>query len=160
MKAEIRTLEEKKLIGQYLEMSFTDNKTFQLWSGFMPKRKEIKNSLNNNLYSLEVFPTSHFDNFDPASTFQKWAAIEVSKFEEVPMEMQTLIIPTGLYAVFNHLGPASEAHNTYHAIFTEWLPNSEYVVDDRPHFAIMDEKYKKDDPDSEEKIWIPIKNRK
>ncbi|KAF2516563.1 GyrI-like domain-containing protein [Flavobacterium foetidum] len=159
MKAEIRTLEEKKLIGQHLEMSFLDNKTFQLWSGFMPKRKEIKNTLNNNLYSLEVFPDAHFDHFDPASAFQKWAAIEVSKFEEVPMEMQTLIIPAGLYAVFTHFGPASEAHKTYHSIFTEWLPNSEYTVDDRPHFAVMDEKYKKEDPDSEEKIWIPIKNR-
>ncbi|BDU25299.1 GyrI-like domain-containing protein [Flavobacterium sp. GSB-24] len=159
MEVQIKTLAEKKLIGHSIEMSFIENKTFQLWSGFMPKRKEIKNVVNSNLYSLEVYPENHFDNFDPNDNFQKWAAVEVSDFDDHPTPMKTLIVPSGLYAVFLHLGPAAEAHKTYHYIFTEWLPNSEYVVDERPHFAIMDEKYKKDDPDSEEEIWIPIKNR-
>lgn len=155
----IKTLTEKKLIGHSIEMSFIENKTFQLWSGFMPKRKEIKNSIGPNLYSLEVYNENHFDNFDPNESFQKWAAVEVSDYENVPEEMKTLIVPGGLYAVFLHLGPATEAHKTYHHIFAEWLPNSEYTVDERPHFAVMDHKYKKDDPESEEEIWIPIKNR-
>ncbi|KRD06400.1 AraC family transcriptional regulator [Flavobacterium sp. Root901] len=159
MEPRIETLAEKKLVGRYIEMSFTDNKTFQLWSGFMPKRKEILNTTNDNLYSLEVFPDGHFDNFDPDKTFQKWAAVEVSDYTNVPSEMETLIVPNGLYAVFIHYGPASEGHKTYHTIFAEWLPNSEYLADDRPHFAVMDHKYKKDDPDSEEEIWIPIKKR-
>ncbi|KOP39131.1 AraC family transcriptional regulator [Flavobacterium sp. WLB] len=159
MEARIETLTEKKLIGQHIEMSFIENKTFQLWSNFMPKRKQIKNTINENLYSLEVFSHGHFDNFDPGKTFQKWAAVEVGNYDEVPSEMETLIIPDGLYAVFIHYGPASEGHKTYHTIFAEWLPNSKYTVDDRPHFAVMDHKYKKEDPESEEEIWIPIKNR-
>lgn len=159
MDALIKTLTEKKLIGHFLEMSFIENKTFQLWNGFMPHKKEIQNTINANLYSLEVFPDDHFDNFNPNDIFQKWAAVEVADFDAVPSEMKTLIIPSGLYAVFLHLGPASEAYTTYHSIFTEWLPNSEYTVDNRPHFAVMNEKYKKDDPTSEEEIWIPIKSR-
>jgi AraC family transcriptional regulator len=159
MEARIENLAEKKLIGNYIKMNFIENKTFQLWNGFMPRRKEIKNSIDSNLYSLEVFSVGHFDNFDPGNTFQKWAAIEVSDFEEIPSEMETLIIPAGLYAVFTHKGPASEGHKTYHSIFVEWLPDSEYKVDERPHFAIMGEKYKKEDPNSEEDIWIPIKNK-
>lgn len=159
MQARIETLTEKKLIGKHINMSFIENKTFQLWSGFMPKRKEIVNTVNSNLYSLEVFPANHFDNFDANKIFQKWAAVEVENFDEVPEEMETLIIPSGLYAVFIHVGPQSEGHKTYHSIFAEWLPKSEYTVDDRPHFAIMDEKYKKEEPDSEEEIWIPIKLR-
>lgn len=159
MEPKIKTLIEKKLIGTYMEMSFIENKTFQLWSGFMPKRKTIRNTINTDLYSLEVFHEAHFDNFDPNETFQKWAAVEVANFDFVPEDMQTLIIPSGLYAVFNHSGPVSEGYKTYHSIFTEWLPNSQYTVDDRPHFAVMDEKYKKDDPNSEEEIWIPIKDR-
>lgn len=155
----IKTLTEKKLIGHYIEMSFIENKTFQLWSGFMPKRKQIKNAINPNLYSLEVYNENHFDNFDPNESFQKWAAVEVSDFENIPLEMKTLLVPNGLYAVFLHLGPATDAHKTYHYIFAEWLPNSEYIVDERPHFAVMNEKYKKDDPNSEEEIWIPIKSR-
>ncbi len=155
----IKTLTEKKLVGQFIEMSFIENKTFQLWSGFMPKKKEIKNVVNANLYSLEVYPHHYFDHFDPKNEFQKWATVEVSDYDDVPSEMKTLIVPNGLYAVFLHLGPATEAHKTYNYIFAEWLPNSEYVVDERPHFAVMNERYKKDDPTSEEEIWIPIKNR-
>jgi hypothetical protein len=30
----------------------------------------------------------------------------------------------------------------------------------RPHFAKMGEKYKNEDPDSEEELWIPIKSIK
>ncbi|AWK04922.1 GyrI-like domain-containing protein [Flavobacterium crocinum] len=159
MEAKIKTAIEKKLIGKHIEMSFIENKTFQLWSSFMPKQKEITNKVDANLYSLEVFPLNYFDNFDSGRTFQKWAAVEVTDFNTIPDEMETLLIPNSLYAVFIHKGPASEGHKTYHTIFAEWLPNSEYTVDDRPHFAVMDEKYKKDDPDSEEEIWIPIKNR-
>lgn len=155
----IKTLTEKKLIGHFIEMSFIENKTFQLWSNFMPKRKEIKNVVNANLYSLEVYPHHYFDNFDPKNDFEKWAAIEVSDYNDVPSEMKTLIVPNGLYAVFLHLGLATDAHKTYNYIFAEWLPNSKYVVDERPHFAVMNERYKKDDPTSEEEIWIPIKNR-
>jgi AraC family transcriptional regulator len=159
MNAQIKILTEKKLIGKSISMSFMENKTFQLWSSFMPGRTEIKNTVDSTLYSLEVFPNGYFDNFDAARTFQKWAAVEVKNLKTIPSEMESLIIPTGIYAVFIHKGPATEAHQTYHSIFAEWLPNSEYTVDDRPHFAVMDERYKKDDPDSEEEIWIPIKNR-
>lgn len=159
MEAQIKILTEKKLIGKHIQMSFIENKTFQLWSSFMPRPKEIRNATDSNLYSLEVFSENHFDNFDGSKPFQKWAAVEVHDYENVPEEMETLIIPTGLYAVFIHKGPATEGHKTYHTIFAEWLPNSEYTVDDRPHFAVMDERYKKDDPDSEEEIWIPVKFR-
>lgn len=159
MEARIEIASEKKLIGKHIVMSFIENKTFQLWNSFMPRRKEITNSIDSNFYSLEVFPDGHFDNFDPNRSFQKWAAVEVSTFEEIPQGMETLTIPTGLYAVFVHKGPQSEGHKTYHSIFVEWLPNSGYTVDERPHFAVMGDQYKKEDPDSEEEIWIPIINK-
>ncbi|MEO8534872.1 MAG: GyrI-like domain-containing protein [Flavobacterium sp.] len=159
MEARIEISAQKKLIGKHITMSFLENKTFQLWSSFMPSRKEIKNQIGSDLYSLEVFPFGHFNEFDPNNSFEKWAAVQVSDFNEIPSDMDDLTIPSGLYAVFVHKGLESDGHKTYHSIFAEWLPNSEYTVDDRPHFAIMGEKYKKNDPDSEEEIWIPIKNK-
>ncbi|GGF24901.1 GyrI-like domain-containing protein [Flavobacterium limi] len=158
MDARIEILTEKKLIGKHITMSFVENKTFQLWSSFMPERKEIKNSIDSNLYSLEVFPIGYFDHFDAKKTFEKWAAMEVSDYNEIPADMETLIIPGGLYAVFVHKGPATEGDKTYRFIYTEWLPASEFKVDDRPHFAVMSENYQRDNPNSEE-IWIPIKNK-
>jgi AraC family transcriptional regulator len=58
--------------------------------------------------------------------------------------------------VFIHHGPASEAIITYTYIFQTWLPGSEFRLDDRPHFAMMGEKYKDENPNSEEEIWIPV----
>ena len=109
------------------------------------------------LYSIEVYPPSFFDPFDPEAEFEKWAALEVSDFKVVPEGMETLISPHGLYASFIHRGPASDGPITYGYIFRTWLPASAYQLDTRPHFAVMGEKYKKDQPDSEEDIWIPIK---
>jgi AraC family transcriptional regulator len=153
----IETLSEKKLVGKRVKMSFSDNKTGELWRGFMPGRKEISNVSGSELYSVEVYPPLFFNQFDPHAEYEKWAAIEVTDFDAVPDDMETLILPEGLYAVFVHKGPASAGPITYTYIFTTWLPGADFLLDSRPHFAIMGEQYKHEDPDSEEEIWIPIK---
>jgi AraC family transcriptional regulator len=157
MKPRIETLTEKKLIGKRMIMSFSNNKTFELWRSFMPRRKEIKNNIGTELYSIEVYAPLYFNNFNPNAEFEKWAAIEVADFETIPNEMETITLPDGLYAVFVHKGPASTGPKTYQYIFGTWLPNSDFLLDNRPHFARMGEKYKNEDPNSEEEIWIPIK---
>ena len=45
------------------------------------------------------------------------------------------------------------------AILTKWLPHSNYNLDDRPHFNVLGDKYKNNDPDSEEDVYIPIKEK-
>jgi AraC family transcriptional regulator len=158
MEPRIEILTEKKLIGKRMPMSLADNKTFELWKSFMPRRKEIKNNLNTDLISMQVFDkTMNFNSFNPDAKFEKWAAIEVTDFNDVPFEMETFTLPRGLYAVFIHKGAASTGQKTFQYIFGTWLPNSEYIIDERPHFEILGEKYKNDDPDSEEEVWIPIK---
>lgn len=157
MEPRIETLTEKKLVGKRMKMSFADNRTGELWRQFMPKRKEIRNNTGSELYSVEVYSNAQFFNeFDPQAEFDKWAAVEVSDFDSVPDEMETLIFPGGLYAVFLHKGTAAEAVRIYRHIYGNWLPNSDFLLDGRPHFAVMGEKYKNDDPNSEEEIWIPI----
>jgi AraC family transcriptional regulator len=158
LEAKIKLLAEKKLIGQHLEMTFSRNRTFELWRNFMPIRKEIINNLTADLYSLQVYgPSFDFSKFNPDEPFEKWAAIEVANFNTVPAGMDTFIIPGGLYAVFIHKGAASEGPRTFGYIFGSWLPTSGYSIDCRPHFEILGEKYKNEDPSSEEEIWIPIK---
>jgi AraC family transcriptional regulator len=160
MNPEIRTLPEKKLIGKHLKMSLADNKTFELWRNFMPRRKEIKNNLSPELFSMQVYEESYsFENFNMAATFEKWAAVEVSDFGTVPAEMECYTLTGGLYAVFIHKGPASEGARTFQYIFGTWLPASDYLLDNREHFELLGEKYKNNDPDSEEEIWIPIKRK-
>jgi len=158
MEPRIENLQETKLIGQKVRMSFADNKTGELWRSFAPRKKEIKNPVGADLYSMEIYPDSYFFNkFDPSTIFEKWAAVAVSGFDEVPDDMETFTIPSGLYAVFTYKGKPSEAHETFRFIYGTWLPQSGYVMDDRPYFALMGEKYKGEDPDSEEEFWIPIR---
>lgn len=161
MQPEIQTLAEKKLVGIKMSMSLADNKTGLLWQGFMPRHKEIINKLNNDLISMQVYPSiAYFESFNPEVIFTKWAAVEVTDFENIPSGMETFLLQGGLYAVFLHKGAASTGAATFQYIFGTWLPGSEYLLDDRPHFEVLGKKYKNDSPDSEEKIWIPIKLKK
>lgn len=160
MDFEIKILPEKKLIGLSANMSFSNHNPAILWSKFMPRKNEIKNAVSANLFSLEIYPDlSFFENFNPTNEFQKWAAVEVFDFTNIPDSMQKLIVPPGLYAVFIYKGTNAGPAAFYNQIFTEWLPASNYELDNRPHMAIMGEKYKKDSPGSEEEIWIPVKKK-
>jgi AraC family transcriptional regulator len=155
----IEALPEKKLAGKRMTMSFANNKTREVWQAFMPRRTEISNAIGSELYSVEVYTQGFFDRFDPTKEFEKWAAVEVSDPGSTPSELEIITIPQGLYAVFTHRGPATEGPKTYGYIFQEWLPKSGFVLEPRPHFALMGEKYKHDDPESEEEIWIPVSAR-
>lgn len=157
MQARIELLPQKKLIGKQQIMSFSNHNPQELWSLFMPLKKNIVNSVGTELYSIEVYPEDYFTNYNPKNTFTKWAAVAVEDFEVIPENLETIVFPEGLYAVFTHIGLPLEAVKTYTAIFTKWLPNSKYQLDNRPHFAVMDKKYKPNDPTAEEEIWIPIK---
>ena len=152
-------LNEKKFVGKNLKMSFADNKTFELWREFMPRRNEIKNAVETKLYSIEIYDKAFFENFDPISLFEKLAAVEVTNFENIPQNFESLVAPKGLYAVFVYKGKSSGAAKFYQNIFQNWLPNSEFSLDTRPHFAVMGEKYKNDSDDSEEEVFIPVKTK-
>lgn len=157
MQPRIEILNEKKLVGKRMMMSFSNNKTGELWKSFMPKRNEIQNNIGTELYSMQIYPPLFFTNSNPNAEFEKWATIEVTNFESVPNDMETCTLTSGLYAVFLYKGLASAAAQTFRYIFETWLPDSGYVLDNRPHFEVLGEKYKNEDPDSEEEIWIPIK---
>jgi AraC family transcriptional regulator len=160
MEPRIETFTGKRYVGKRIIMSFYDNRTVELWKNFMPRRREIENNIGTDLYSIEVYTPQFFDNFNVSAEFEKWAAIEVTDFRTIPDEMETITLPDGLYAVFVHKGPASSGPETYQYIFGTWLPNSGFLLDNRPHFALMGQKYKKEDPNSEEELWIPIKPKK
>lgn len=155
----IETLITKKLVGKCMNMTFFNDKTFELWRSFMPLRKEIHNVVNPDLFSLQIYPSGFFDSFNPTVTFEKWAAVEVSDFNSVPGDLFTINLPGGLYAIFLYKGLSTAAAETFQFIFGTWIPNSVYLLDNRPHFEILGEKYKNDDPDSQEEIWIPIKSK-
>ena len=153
----IEIINEKKLVGKRMTMSYADYRIGELWGSFMPRRKEITNTLTNDLISLVVYDPNHFIDFKPTNQFERWATVEVENFNNVPDELETYNLSSGLYAVFNYKGMSSGAAAFFQYIYSEWVPNSEYTLDDRAHFEVLGEKYKNNDPSSEEEIWIPIK---
>jgi AraC family transcriptional regulator len=156
----IENLTEKKLVGLRLSMSLSRNKTFELWHKFMPRLKEIRNRVNDDLISMQVYDKSFdFLNINPGTQFEKWAATEVSDLEQIPDGMEEYHLTGGMYAVFLHKGLPDAFPGTYEYIFYNWLPNSVYILDNREHLEILGEKYNRDDPGSEEEIWIPVKSK-
>lgn len=160
MQARIEILREKKLVGKSIIMSLANNKTNELWKWFMSERNQIKNTLGSDLYSMQIYDKSlDFKDFNQNTEFEKWAAIEVADFNTIPDKMGSYTLISGLYAVFVHKGPSNEFQKTFQFIFGQWLPSSEYNLDKRPHFEILGEKYKNNDPNSEEEVWIPIRQK-
>lgn len=146
---------ERKLIGVSVSMTLSEPKTAALWQHWMPRRQEIVKALSNDFISMSLYPADYFDAFHPHLDFEQWAAVEVSDFQHVPEGMKTFVLPAGRYAVFHYKGPAGDA-SIFQAIFTQWLPASDFVLDHRPHFEVLGEKFHRHRPDSEEEIWIPV----
>jgi AraC family transcriptional regulator len=151
----IKTFPTTKFIGKSLSFTYADYRAFELWRSFMTRRKEIQNSMGTNLFNIQVNP-ENFD-FHPNTTFVKWAAVQVSSFDSIPDDMHALEVEGGLYAVFQYKGNQQDAATFFNLIYTVWLPTSAYEIENRPQFEILGEKYKNNDPNSEEEIWIPIK---
>ena len=153
----IKIFPETKFIGMNSVISYSNYRIGELWGNFMPRRNEIQNTIGTELFNIQINP----DNFDfnPQTEFIKWAVVSVTDFDFLPEGMQSLIVEEGLYAVFIYKGDQSGIAAFFNSIYTEWLPNSDYELENRPQFEILGEKYKNNSPDSEEEIWIPIKKK-
>ena len=154
----IEELKEKKLIGIRLTMSIANNKTGELWKSFMPRHSDITNKVTKDMISLQIYDASYYENFKPNNEFEKWATVEVTDFNTIPHGMEAFTLAGGQYAVFDYKGSSAD-DTIFQYIFTTWLPTSKYQLDNRPHFEVLGEKYKNNDSNSEEEIWIPIRRK-
>lgn len=151
----IELIKDRKFVGQSKSMSLIDNFTFELWSSFRPKINQISHRMNNDFISLQEYGgVSYFSNFDLSNIFTKYALVEVHCFVNDGFDHVT--ITDTLYAVFLHKGSSEDFPLTMNFILSEWLPTSSYRLVDAPHFEVLDNRYKKENPDSQEEIWVPI----
>jgi AraC family transcriptional regulator len=157
MRARIIELNSKNLIGIFQEMSLVENKTFEVWKNFRERSMAIENRSTDDFISLQQYPKNYFRNFSPNRKFMKWACVEVDRLEGIPVGMDSLVLEAGLYAAFDYKGGTEAAKAFFQYIFGEWIPNSTYELDDRPHFEVLNANYKNNDPNSREEILIPIK---
>lgn len=148
----------RTLVGLSDRMSIAKDGTPALWQKAMPLFPSVPNRIGTDLFSVEVYDDlSFFEQFDPTREFQKWAAVLVGDPSNIPDGFDVLAIPDGEYAVFPFKGSAKEAPAAYQFIYNIWLKESESILEDRPHFAVMSAAYRPDDPNAEEEIWVPVK---
>lgn len=143
----------------YVRTNMIENRTVSLWQGFMPRRREITNNLNTDLIAMQVYDADHdFKNFNHAAFFEKWATVEVTDHNNLPAGMEAFTLQGGLYAIFHHKGNSPEAaQKTFRYIYETWLPASGYQLDNRPQFELLGAKFDRNNPDSEEDIYIPVR---
>ena len=157
MQPRIVVAAEKRLVGQRQRMSLLANTTAELWRGFVQRCKAQPFPSSNEQYSVQRYGPAYFRVFHPGATFEKWAAVEVTPVCAVPDGLEELVLPGGLYAVFDYRGPATGGPTVFRYIMQEWLPASAYSLDERPHFEVLGERYRHDGVCSEEEIWVPVK---
>lgn len=156
MKVDIKNYEGATLYGKSLHMNRLQDKTADLWKSVMPAmmQQKLKNSA---LVSLQIFPPNYFSQYSPANFYTKWALCAIATETAQSLGYQSFQVPPGLYAMFIYKGLPGAAAPFFKSIFQEWLPNSVYQLDQRPHFEVLGAAYDKDSTESEEEVWIPIK---
>lgn len=157
MQNRIDILSSKILVGYKTTMSLAENKTAELWSRFRKNEHFIQHKIGTDLFSLQEYDAFYFSEFSPNKKFTKWALTEVCEIKNLHREMVEFHLNGGLYAVFDFVGDLNKAAQAFEFIFMDWLPKSDFILDQRPHFERLGEKYQNNSPKSEEEIWIPIK---
>jgi len=158
MDPRIETRARTVLVGMFRPVATDGEGTPELWRRFMPRRGEVA-ARGPELIAMRVFHRTRDEPLTHATPFDEWAAVEVSADAGVPAGMERYTVPSGTYAVFIHRGLPSAFPQTARFIFETWLPRSGYVLDDRPHLAVMGPSYHRDDPEAEEEIWVPVRER-
>lgn len=154
---EIRSIPAQNLLGIRLSMSFAQDRTSELWRSFLPRQSEIPYRIGSDRFCLQVYDSNAaFETFSPERVYEKWAAVEVSHYDQIPEGMEAFTLSGGLYAVFRYKGTPAAFPPVARWIFQTWLPESGYRLDQRPHFEVMSAGYSPFDPDAEEDIYVPI----
>jgi AraC family transcriptional regulator len=151
--------EDILIIGMRANMSFQNinEETGKLARQFMPRRNEVQNRVGTQAFSLQNYDEFSFKTLNPSNTFEKWVGFEVSESSFIPEGMELFTVTTGNYLVFNYKGSAQGFPQFWQQLHGEWLPNSEFELDNRPHFEKLPEGYNPMDPETEEEVWVPVK---
>ena len=155
----IQAIAAKTLVGIQVRTTLATDNPVSYWKPFKMGLSKIENALTDRFYSIQTYDALDFDTFSPQTEFTKWAAVEVSGLDNIPEGMAAFELPAGNYSVFKHKGTPTSFHLTTQYIFDSWLPNSEYELDNRPRFELMDKDYVPTDANAKELVYIPIKKR-
>jgi AraC family transcriptional regulator len=157
-KMDLKIVEKEalKVIGMKVITTQKNNTIPQLWNRFNPRCKEIRNIAQEGV-CVGICPNVDTNDFSENTEFAYIAGMIVENFDEVPEGMETLEIPAQKYAVATHKGALDTLNDTYHYLYAEWLPNSDYEFCPTAEIEWYDKRFIFASPDSEFDIYIPVK---
>jgi AraC family transcriptional regulator len=146
--------EEIKLVGIPLYHDIhLKNDLSEPWSHLMHSLETIKHKLSPcRFYQMQFW----FEDQEGESMYF-FIAVEVSHFENTPLQFTEKVIPKQDYLMFQHKGFANKVGYTYRYIYEDYLPNTAYQL---PHMFNF-EYYGKQhlgpyNRDSISEIYIPV----
>lgn len=136
------------------------NEVGKLWDRFMKLCMENEESLVEVTVDPGVAYEAHIAYAGESNKeYHIFVGIETEKPVKYPIELFYKVMPSTRYAVFTAKG--ANMADQIEDIYTDWLPNSEYVESYPMLIQRYDQKRFKslDDPESEIDFMIPIKER-
>jgi AraC family transcriptional regulator len=123
------------------------------WQRFVPHLGRIPGQVGAIAYGVCC-------NGDDAGNFEYICGVEVGDFSGITKEWSRVRIPEQRYAVFTHRDHIAKIRSTWHTIWNQWLPASEYEVVDAPFFERYGEEFDSMTGMGGAEIWIPVSKRK
>jgi len=152
-------MDQKFLVGMKVEFQshFTEGtdcktKVVDQWLNFLPKKKQIKNQLSKEVYGVAL--SSELDLREEKLSYL--SATEVTRVEDPPEGMTSLVLPEGLYARFENRGATDQHSSLVDYIYGIWLPSSLYNRGLGYDFEIFDHRYDHQNENSISRFLIPV----
>jgi AraC family transcriptional regulator len=147
MEPEIKSKPAFTVVGMKYRGKNEKDEIPQLWFKFGRRMNEIKHKIGP-AYGIR-------DNYDDKSgEFDYVAGIEVDSSADIPERMVRMDVPEQTYVVFTCTLPT--LGETFHHVYTTWLPQSGYTRVDGPEFELYDETFNPADETSMLYIYVPV----
>jgi predicted transcriptional regulator YdeE len=130
----------------------------RLWSKLHKAKSNIKNRLDMNFVVGANDYTGDNLYKEEHPSFDYYAAVEVSKPEEITPDMSVLTLPAGKYVVFIYKGKAKDSMQpVMDYIYKEWFPQSNCQLNESARMDFIRYGEKADEKgDSRIEVWVPV----
>lgn len=122
------------------------------WQEIIPHLGHIPGQVDNIAYGVCY-------NGDGNCNFDYLCGVEINESATLPANWSKLQIPEYYYAVFRHSDHIASIRGTWNAIFTQWLPHSNYELLGPLDFERYDENFNSETGTGGLEIWIPVKHK-
>ena len=148
------TIEEASLCGYTTETSLLQDQTAMLFRQLMIWRKDSQEYREQPVYDIKIYPQDYFSAFNPSRSFKKWAAVQQIT-DITPAGQRQFTLTGGAYLCFTSDDRVSAQF--FQELYSSWLPQSQYELDDRPHFDKIWPDPAQRGSVLKEEIYIPVK---